>query len=166
MGCDHQFKHAPKGQPCSRCGAPCDRAGRYCKACHAADGRERRRRVPRTLTRDAAHKAHARSITHVYVKRGKVAKWPCECCGRLEAEAHHLDYDTPLVVRWLCRPCHLHAHRDAAPPVPHQWVRVLGPGSKWRCLGCRAYWQVLTSTEPAVPCPDWVRSLSVQGGAS
>jgi hypothetical protein len=34
--------------------------------------------------------------------------------GRSRVEAHHDRYDDPLVVRWLCRPCHIDEHRSAA----------------------------------------------------
>ena len=33
----------------------------------------------------------------------------CEGCGE-KAEKHHENYDEPLVVKWLCRECHLEHH--------------------------------------------------------
>ena len=48
-------------------------------------------------------RANARSYLAVYLKRGKVMRFPCEVCGALEVEAHHVDYDRPLDVVWLCR---------------------------------------------------------------
>lgn len=49
------------------------------------------------------------------VKRGLVTPQPCEVCGEPKAEAHHPDYDRPLLVMWLCRPHHkaLHKRRGA-----------------------------------------------------
>lgn len=48
------------------------------------------------------------------VRRGKLARQPCEVCGAAKAEAHHDDYSKPLNVRWLCRLHHLELHRLAA----------------------------------------------------
>lgn len=53
---------------------------------------------------------NARSYLHVYVKRGKVKKGPCEVCGSLDVEPHHDDYSKPLQVHWLCRTHHLELH--------------------------------------------------------
>ena len=36
---------------------------------------------------------------------------PCERCGSEESEKHHPDYEKPLEVIWLCRPCHGLEHR-------------------------------------------------------
>jgi hypothetical protein len=44
------------------------------------------------------------------LKRGLIIQQPCEECGALDAEAHHDDYDKPMVVRWLCRLHHGHVH--------------------------------------------------------
>lgn len=35
------------------------------------------------------------------IRDGKIARQPCEVCGR-KAQAHHEDYSKPLDVRWLC----------------------------------------------------------------
>ena len=38
----------------------------------------------------------------------------CECCREyIKTEGHHDDYSKPLVVRWLCRPCHRFQHLKA-----------------------------------------------------
>lgn len=51
---------------------------------------------------------NARSYLHVYVKRGKVKKLPCQTCGTDQTvQGVHLDYDKPLMVIWLCLKCRL-----------------------------------------------------------
>jgi hypothetical protein len=49
------------------------------------------------------------------LRRGLVQPQPCAHCGAPKTEAHHEDYDRPLDVLWLCRPCHKqhHAQRRA-----------------------------------------------------
>jgi len=54
------------------------------------------------LTSEQRFKDNARSYTHVYVKRGKIAKKACNICGELDVQAHHLDYNNPLNILWLC----------------------------------------------------------------
>jgi len=48
------------------------------------------------------------------VKTGKLIKpEKCECCERnhKRIEGHHMDYDKPFEVIWLCRICHVYTHR-------------------------------------------------------
>lgn len=45
------------------------------------------------------------------LKRGLIIQEPCQECGDPISEAHHPDYDRPMVVRWLCRSCHKAEHR-------------------------------------------------------
>ena len=40
------------------------------------------------------------------ILRGELIKEPCQECGEIRVEAHHPDYDHPLLVEWLCRPHH------------------------------------------------------------
>jgi hypothetical protein len=44
------------------------------------------------------------------LRRGLVQPQPCEVCGETKAEAHHPDYDRPLMVQWLCRVHHKQVH--------------------------------------------------------
>lgn len=53
---------------------------------------------------------NCRSYAHVYLKRGKLTKKPCEKCGDRHSEMHHEDYNKPLKVTWLCRACHMAKH--------------------------------------------------------
>lgn len=62
------------------------------------------------LDSDQRRRANARSYASVYVRRGLLVKLPCENCGDNHVQMHHDDYDRPLDVRWLCRPCHLALH--------------------------------------------------------
>lgn len=45
------------------------------------------------------------------LRRGLIIQEPCRECGALDSEAHHPDYDRPMDVQWLCRPCHKAEHR-------------------------------------------------------
>jgi len=59
----------------------------------------------------AEKKRHlCRTSANYYQKRGKLIPQPCEKCGSTTVEKHHEDYDKPLEVKWLCRPCHLDLH--------------------------------------------------------
>lgn len=45
------------------------------------------------------------------LRRGLLTKQPCEVCGKTRVDAHHPDYRFPLAVQWLCRKCHIAAHK-------------------------------------------------------
>ena len=102
---------------CSRCGSLHDRSrgkkhpgtASYCHACHARYMRENRPSYS-DLTPEQRKKAKARSYANIYKRRGKLVQQPCEYCGDPHSQIHHDDYDKPLEVRWLCRPCHLKRH--------------------------------------------------------
>jgi hypothetical protein len=79
-----------------------------CLACHAEWMREHRPKH-RDLPPEARLRADARSYANVYQRRGKLVPKSCTC-GE-PGEKHHTDYSQPLVVVWLCRPCHLAEHR-------------------------------------------------------
>ena len=55
-------------------------------------------------------RANARSYAHVYLKRGKLVRQPCQVCGSQDSVMHHEDYDKPLEVTWLCLKHHLERH--------------------------------------------------------
>lgn len=71
------------------------------------------------LTPSGKLKSNARGYLHVYVKRGKVKKLPCEVCGDLVVHGHHEDYTKPLAVRWLCKLHHLQLHGKMLPNPLH-----------------------------------------------
>ncbi len=54
-------------------------------------------------------KAHrARQVVKSAIRNGTIKRNPCEVCGAFPAESHHISYDHPYLVRWLCRPHHDH----------------------------------------------------------
>ena len=59
------------------------------------------------LRRQKAHSAVSRAI-----KNGLLFRSPCQRCGNEKSLAHHEDYDHPLVVMWLCQPCHKQRHKE------------------------------------------------------
>lgn len=57
-------------------------------------------------------KSNARAYANQYQMRGGLIPQPCEKCDSENVEKHHEDYDKPLDVKWLCRPCHLDLHQQ------------------------------------------------------
>lgn len=45
------------------------------------------------------------------IRKGLIARGPCEVCGSEHVDGHHDDYDKPMAVRWLCRLHHREVHR-------------------------------------------------------
>jgi hypothetical protein len=94
---------------CSKCKINKRRiGGRYCLECHAEYSRQNRSKWP--LTAEQRKRNNARSYLHVYVKRGKIKKLPCEECQNSKSEGHHPDYSKPLQVIWLCKKHHRKKH--------------------------------------------------------
>jgi hypothetical protein len=44
------------------------------------------------------------------VKIGALKREPCFICGQEKTQGHHVDYDEPLSVVWLCIPHHYETH--------------------------------------------------------
>jgi hypothetical protein len=55
----------------------------------------------------------AHSSTRSALRRGLLERRPCEVCGDPKSDAHHPDYNRPLLVRWLCRRHHRAAHQES-----------------------------------------------------
>ncbi len=53
------------------------------------------------------HNAVAKAI-----RSGELVRQNCERCGNENSLAHHEDYDKPLMVNWLCQPCHKQRHKE------------------------------------------------------
>lgn len=86
------------------------------------EGRRRKREYQQTPAGKAAHhraneayrkrnrlKHRAHNMISKAIMRGKILPMPCLVCGA-DAEAHHTDYDAPLMVIWLCPPHHKEVH--------------------------------------------------------
>ena len=58
------------------------------------------------------HKVNARSAVARALRKNKLFKPKvCELCGNtVKLNAHHEDYNKPLVVIWLCTDCHYKHH--------------------------------------------------------
>lgn len=103
---------------CTKCGKPKQahemgadvtrKNGRHpwCRSCKNRAMREFRSTHP--LTAEQRKKDIARSYAHVYLKRGKLIRpEKCPICGeKSKLQMHHSDYDRPLMIEWLCEPCH------------------------------------------------------------
>lgn len=64
----------------------------------------------RALSTEQKKRSSVRSYANVYQKRGKLLlPERCQRCGdeNHKIEKHHPDYDAPLFVVRLCRPCHV-----------------------------------------------------------
>ena len=82
---------------------------RYCKPCHAAWMRLKRK-AHSNFTPFEAMKERARQTARNARRDGKLIPEPCKC-GCETVEMHHPDYTKPLEIMWLCRYCHLELHR-------------------------------------------------------
>lgn len=79
---------------------------RYCcKACAYAAAATGRKTIRRTITKARS----AQSLLRYHIQVGHISRpTTCEECGVTgrPIEGAHFNYDEPLRVRWLCRPCH------------------------------------------------------------
>jgi hypothetical protein len=88
----------------------------FCTGCHAEYMRAWRPEHP--LNEDQRRKDIARSKVSVYLRRGKIQKAPCPCCGSTDVKARILDYDEPLrSIEWLCAASHAYAVRTGRLPA-------------------------------------------------
>lgn len=78
------------------------------------EGRMALQRSREKWLRENPKKRAAQVAVNNAVRDGRLKK-PCTCSacgdgGRIEG--HHEDYSKPLVVKWLCRSCHVARHRE------------------------------------------------------
>ena len=67
-------------------------------------------RKNRKVSQEEIEKAKVRQYTLNQIKLGKLKKLPCQICGNAKVEAHHLNYNEPDEITWLCFPCHRAHH--------------------------------------------------------
>lgn len=88
-----------------------------------------------TRKQEAAHRVVFRAV-----RSGRLVRpTACERCGESpkRIEAHHPDYDRPLDVLWLCKPCHTREHVAAANAHYDRYERIDGVGWYFRtCDDC------------------------------
>ncbi len=109
------------------CGQPRAKSQHCCAACHLdrmrtfrEDNPDYMREWRRThpMSEDQRLKDIARSKVSVYLRRGKIHKSPCPCCGSPDVKARILDYAHPLKsVVWLCAAAHAYAVRTGVLPA-------------------------------------------------
>lgn len=90
---------------------PCER-NRTADRKPSKQTREKGAMRARSRVRDANRK-RAGDLLRAAVKSGKVVKWPaCAVpeCNRTNLHGHHVDYDQPLSVVWLCASHHRLVH--------------------------------------------------------
>ena len=84
-----------------------------CISCHV-DWAKTRKKLDRRKYFENYRKQNAKIISakdkvRYALKTGKLKKNPCIKCGK-KSEAHHLDYNKPLEVIWLCHKHHMGKH--------------------------------------------------------
>ena len=107
-----RIKHRPQTfKKCNNCGVefgPIDHLNRkFCsyKCKVAAQSTGRKRKYISTKKAINAQRKISYAIQKGIIKRAS----DCEECGakNLKIEAAHFDYNKPMLVRWLCRSCHV-----------------------------------------------------------
>jgi hypothetical protein len=67
-------------------------------------------------------KQQARNYTTHRIAQGELWRQPCEICGVEPAECHHIDYNDPDRVMWLCKLHHAQTHSQFGKPAPADWM--------------------------------------------
>lgn len=91
--------------------------------------RDARRRYSKAYKKKHPERIRAASKLHRLKQSGRIeAPASCQACGCVESvlDMHHVDYDRPLDVMWVCKPCHkvLDNERRAAHMVAPSAVLV------------------------------------------
>lgn len=80
-----------------------------CKECESIATTKRHIGRPSTYA-GMTKQRRARLMIRRNIKIGKLQRGICSICGVKDAQAHHPDYDKPLEIQWLCKPCHFKLH--------------------------------------------------------
>lgn len=56
-------------------------------------------------------KEQCRQMTHRAIRKGILKKGLCEVCRSNDVQAHHDDYNNPMLVRWVCLNHHTEIHK-------------------------------------------------------
>ncbi len=76
-------------------------------------GKEVRKRIKKNFRKNHLEQCRSYDIFCNAIERGKI-KRPnkCDqCFKKCKPDGHHIDYNKPLEVVWLCRQCHSNEHR-------------------------------------------------------
>lgn len=128
---------------CPKCGRRKPKQFGYCQPCSTAVLRQWRRKNKnyRLLSKEEKKRHIARAYAQSYIKKGKLVQQPCRDCGNPNTQPHHVDYDKPLLVIWLCRKHHIAHHRKEREAKGSR-CRTCGRPKplRSRCLTCRQKW--------------------------
>jgi len=92
----------------------------WCKECTKSYAKEAQATIGGKLAHKKAiarqrmmfpEKIKARNAVCNAVRDGRLIRQPCEVCGKIKVEAHHLDYKKPFEIQWLCPYHHREQHK-------------------------------------------------------
>jgi hypothetical protein len=64
------------------------------------------------LSISSIKKDKCRYETRKLIKAGEIQVMPCEVCGSKKTQVHHLDYEYPAEILFLCEKHHRNWHRE------------------------------------------------------
>ena len=59
-------------------------------------------------------RAIARDAMRQKIRSGKIVRQPCSVCGEKNAQSHHINYERPFDIVWLCVKHHSEIHQKKA----------------------------------------------------
>lgn len=128
---------------CPKCGNKKPYKYSYCQRCSTKWLRiwRRNNKNYRLLSKEEKKRHIARAYTQSYIKTGKLTPQPCRECGNPITQPHHIDYNKPLEIVWLCRQHHIEHHRKEREAKASKCRRCgrIKP-LRTRCKVCRKKW--------------------------
>lgn len=113
--------HYQNDRTCKECRKAMVRANRkvnleYYRAYDRGRGSRQTYAQVKKYRKDNPKRYRANYLLTNAVRDGRVQKLDaCEYCGRQEnIVGHHVHYDLPLCVTWLCQGCHVQIHKSFA----------------------------------------------------